>query len=105
MLTDFARVSCNLNFTRSLDPKQIFSYLTPIDLLHLSWTSKGLHNLLTTDDLASVWKKARTENILKGIPDCPDGIKESQYTNLMFGDHCFVRPSQRFYRKLLTFFL
>jgi len=35
---------------------EIFSYLGPEDLLHLSRVSKSLHDLLISDDLTFLWK-------------------------------------------------
>ena len=34
---------------------EIFGLLEPIDLLHLSRVSKGLHNLLTSSDVTFLW--------------------------------------------------
>jgi len=35
---------------------EIFRLLEPVDLLHFSRVSKSLHDLLTSNDLSSLWK-------------------------------------------------
>ena len=43
---------------------EIFSLLEPNDLLHFSRVSKGLHDLLTSNDLLFLWKLIRMLGLL-----------------------------------------
>lgn len=68
---------------------QILSFLSPMDLLNLSRTSKDFRNLLLQRSSASVWKTARLQ--VDDLPDCPQDMSEPQYANLAFYPHCHVR--------------
>ncbi|KAF9237381.1 hypothetical protein BU15DRAFT_76096 [Melanogaster broomeanus] len=64
----------------------IFQFLDPLDLLHLSRTSKGLRAfLLNRDKSLTCWKIA-INNV--GLPPCPDYISEPAYTHLAFVPLC-----------------
>ncbi|KAG2056845.1 hypothetical protein BDR06DRAFT_931848 [Suillus hirtellus] len=64
----------------------ILSFLSPMDLLNLSRTSKDFRNLLLQRSSASVWKIARLQ--VDDLPDCPQDMSEPQYANLAFYPHC-----------------
>ncbi|KAF8959594.1 hypothetical protein BDZ97DRAFT_1837041 [Flammula alnicola] len=65
---------------------EILGLLNPIDLLHLSRTTKALRGVLMTRSAIFVWKLARSN--VEGLPPCPDDLTEPQYANLLFADSC-----------------
>ncbi|KAF9262583.1 hypothetical protein L218DRAFT_867203 [Marasmius fiardii PR-910] len=68
---------------------EIFSHLTPHDLLNLSRTSKDLRKLLLSRSTILVWKSARMN--VEGLPDIPDDMSEPAYAHLCFDVRCHVR--------------
>ncbi|OJA09757.1 hypothetical protein AZE42_01477 [Rhizopogon vesiculosus] len=64
----------------------ILSFLSPMDLLNLSRTTKDFRNLLLHSSSARAWKDARLQ--VEGLPDCPLDMSEPQYANLAFYPHC-----------------
>jgi hypothetical protein len=81
------------------DALQIFGYLIPLDILHLSWTSKGLHDVLARRSAQCVWQRARAN--VRGLPECPDDLTEAAYARLVFDAHCQVYRDQKFRRTKL----
>lgn len=67
---------------------QIFSLLRPLDLLHLTWTTKALRAVLTRRSSAWVWKVSLAT--LAELPPCPEDLTEIQWTHLVFYAHCHV---------------
>ncbi|RDB24018.1 hypothetical protein Hypma_008642 [Hypsizygus marmoreus] len=65
---------------------EIFSHLSPSDLLSLARTSKPLRGALMHRSSTYVWKKARSH--ISGFPDCPNDLSEPQYANLAFDTSC-----------------
>ncbi|KAG6834542.1 hypothetical protein H0H93_009058, partial [Arthromyces matolae] len=66
-----------------------FMYVTPIEILHLSRTSKALRQILMTRNAVSIWKQARAN--LVNFPDRPADLNEAQYAALVFDTLCDVR--------------
>ncbi|KAJ7283261.1 hypothetical protein C8J57DRAFT_1291965 [Mycena rebaudengoi] len=69
---------------------EIFGHLNPLDLLHLSRTTKEIRGTLPF-----VWKESRRN--IQGLPDIPPELSEPQYANLAFDAHChscFSTPVQ-----------
>lgn len=69
----------------------IFMFLQPRDLIHLSRTSKDIHALLMAKSSSMTWKAARGNLEIQGLPECPQDMNEAQYANLIFSRHCHVR--------------
>lgn len=67
---------------------QIFVHLHPLDLLHLSWTTKAFWKVLMSRRAASIWKQARIQ--IKDMPDCPSDMIEPAYARLAFYTRCHV---------------
>ncbi|KAL0566285.1 hypothetical protein V5O48_015733 [Marasmius crinis-equi] len=67
---------------------EIFSNVTPYDLLKLSWTSKKLREILMSKSSTSIWKRSR-ETI--GMPEPIPSISEPAFAFLLFDKHCYVR--------------
>ncbi|KAF8529890.1 hypothetical protein JB92DRAFT_626746 [Gautieria morchelliformis] len=65
---------------------KVFGHLHPLDLLHLSRTSKELRRVLMSRHSTFVWKTARLR--IKGFPTCPDDLSEPQYARLAFETTC-----------------
>jgi hypothetical protein len=76
---------------KDLEIEQIFGQLNPVDLLHLSWATKSLCDILMRCSAISTWKQAFL-NLPESAraPPCPSDLNEAQYTNLLFGRHCSV---------------
>jgi len=66
---------------------QVFSHLSPKDIIHLSRTSRIFRNTLMMKISIFVWKAAR-ERI--GAPECPSNMSEPQWAVLLFGNLCQV---------------
>ena len=69
---------------------QVFSHLTPKDIIHLSRTSQIFRDTLMTRNATVVWKAARKRF---GAPECPMNMSEPQWAVLLFGNNCQVRKS------------
>ncbi|KAF8162829.1 hypothetical protein B0H34DRAFT_794600 [Crassisporium funariophilum] len=65
---------------------ECFGYLEPKDLLHLSWTSKNLREILMSCSSITVWQQARSH--IDWLPDCPQGLSEPQYAKVIFDSSC-----------------
>jgi F-box domain len=66
---------------------EVFSHLTPKDIIHLSRTSRILRDTLMMRNATSVWKAARERC---GAPECPSSMSEPQWAILLFGILCQV---------------
>ncbi|KAJ6504136.1 hypothetical protein C8R47DRAFT_178196 [Mycena vitilis] len=64
---------------------EILTLLTPLDLLHLAWTSKALRAYIMSRSNAFVWKASRA---MVGMPPCPAELTEPQYAYLAFVSTC-----------------
>ena len=68
---------------------QIFSYLEPLDLLHLARTNKTFRLMLMSKRVARLsWVQARANVI--GVPQCPEDFSEPAFADLLFDDYCHV---------------
>ena len=67
---------------------QVFSHLTPKDIIHLSRTSRVFRDTLMMKNATSVWKAARGRF---AAPECPSNMSEPQWAVLLFGNLCQVR--------------
>ncbi|KAJ7470846.1 hypothetical protein FB451DRAFT_972861, partial [Mycena latifolia] len=67
---------------------QIYSSLTPLDLLQLARTSRPMRQDLFDLSSRRLWKTALSR--VNGLPPCPPGISEPAYANLAFSLHCHV---------------
>ncbi|GLB40352.1 putative A Receptor for Ubiquitination Targets [Lyophyllum shimeji] len=65
---------------------EIFSNLHPLDLLHLARTSKRLRAILMSRSSISIWRAALAN--VERLPFCPSDLTETQYVDLLFGEHC-----------------
>ncbi|KDQ62846.1 hypothetical protein JAAARDRAFT_202398 [Jaapia argillacea MUCL 33604] len=65
---------------------EIFSHLLPIDILHLSRTTKALRRVLLHRSSTSIWRAALSN--VEDLPECPEDLSEPQYANLAFSPHC-----------------
>ena len=66
---------------------EVFSHLTPKDIIHLSRTSRIFRDTLMMKNATSVWKAARERC---GAPECPSTMSEPQWAILLFGNLCQV---------------
>ncbi|KAK7037988.1 hypothetical protein R3P38DRAFT_2903806 [Favolaschia claudopus] len=69
---------------------ELFGYLLPLDILNLSRASKALRNILLSKSSLFVWKQAFLNVSSPTPPPCPVDLNLAQYTNLLWGKHCFV---------------
>lgn len=71
-------------------PYQILGHLRPLDLLHLSRTTKEFRSLLMDKKTTShIWRAARIK-FAPELPDCPPSMSEPKYANLVWDQHCHV---------------
>jgi len=73
---------------------QVFSHLTPKDIINLSRTSRVFRDTLMMRNATSVWKAARERF---GAPECPSNMNEPQWAVLLFGNLCQVRERSNFF--------
>ncbi|KAH6919143.1 hypothetical protein BKA70DRAFT_1394532, partial [Coprinopsis sp. MPI-PUGE-AT-0042] len=66
---------------------EVFGKLDPLDLLHLSRTTKALRDILMSRSSIAIWKECLRNS---GLPPCPDDMNEPQWADLAFGKHCQV---------------
>ncbi|KIM35772.1 hypothetical protein M413DRAFT_449599 [Hebeloma cylindrosporum] len=64
---------------------EVFSHLSPKDIISLSRTSRIFRDTLTTGNGISIWKAARKR---LGWPECPPNMSEHQWAALLFGNTC-----------------
>ncbi|KAH9483653.1 hypothetical protein JR316_0003123 [Psilocybe cubensis] len=67
---------------------EIFSYLSPLDLLNIALSNKANKAFLYSLNCKSIWKAARRN--FPGLPECPEDMTEFQYAFLAFGKECFI---------------
>ncbi|TEB31414.1 hypothetical protein FA13DRAFT_1709803 [Coprinellus micaceus] len=65
---------------------EVTAYLTPVDLLHLSRTTRELRGFLMSASSAVFWKQARQND--EHLPPCPPDLSEPAYAHLLFSDLC-----------------
>ncbi|KAG6839428.1 hypothetical protein C0991_002625, partial [Blastosporella zonata] len=53
---------------------EIFMYLNPVEVLHLSRMCKSLRRILMVKSAEFIWRQARLN--LEGFPDCPEDLNE-----------------------------
>ncbi|KIY62265.1 hypothetical protein CYLTODRAFT_323680, partial [Cylindrobasidium torrendii FP15055 ss-10] len=69
---------------------EICSYLHPLDLLHLSRTSKHLRSHLMNASARYAWRTAFEFVFLDGIREVREDLEEPRLANLLFEQHCDV---------------
>ncbi|RPD67471.1 hypothetical protein L226DRAFT_136938 [Lentinus tigrinus ALCF2SS1-7] len=73
-------------------PSEIFymiiGWLRPLDLIHLSRTSKFFRSILLSRKNECLWKEARMN--VPGLPDCPPTLSEPRYAAFLFDQYCFA---------------
>ncbi|KAL5482915.1 hypothetical protein ACEPAI_9510 [Sanghuangporus weigelae] len=79
---------------------EIANYLTPVDLLQLSRTSRSLREFILSKSSRAIWVACLSAT---GIPACPPDMSEPQYANLYFEKECHACGYPRVDR--LTFHL
>ncbi|EIW76068.1 hypothetical protein CONPUDRAFT_131601 [Coniophora puteana RWD-64-598 SS2] len=62
---------------------EIFSELTPLDLLHICWTSRELRRVMMSKQSVTVWMSAR--KVRNDVPACRSDVSEPQWAYLLFG--------------------
>ena len=69
---------CAARRRRTCSPcsKQIASYLAPLDILHLSRSSRHIRIIFMSKNSAFVWRVAR-KNLRKPLPDVPEVIERT----------------------------
>ncbi|KXN91508.1 hypothetical protein AN958_00770 [Leucoagaricus sp. SymC.cos] len=74
---------------------EIFLQLEPVDLLHVSWSSKSLHSIVMGRNARYIWEEAyeRVYQYPTPPPRCPDDLNLAQYTKFLFEKDCMVRRS------------
>ncbi|KAF9032496.1 hypothetical protein BDZ89DRAFT_1131351 [Hymenopellis radicata] len=65
---------------------EIFSYLHPLDLLHLSWVNTALRDLVMSKSYKGMWKAAR-KNVYE-MPEPFPGMSEPEWAALAFVKKC-----------------
>ncbi len=73
---------------------QIIGWLHPLDVIHLSRSSRFFRTMLMSKNNALLWKAAR-QNV-PGLPDCPQVLAEPRYAAFLFDQYCFVGSSTVF---------
>lgn len=64
----------------------------PTGLVELSQTCATFRNVLKEGNLSKLIWKASRENVKpEGLPDCPEGMPEYDYEEMVFGTTCQVR--------------
>ncbi|RPD67497.1 hypothetical protein L226DRAFT_566197 [Lentinus tigrinus ALCF2SS1-7] len=78
-------------------PAEIFymivGWLLPVDLIHLSRTSKFFRSMLMSRKNECLWKEARRN--VPGLPDCPPILSEPRYAAFLFDQYCFACGIER----------
>ncbi|KAJ3545716.1 hypothetical protein NMY22_g2323 [Coprinellus aureogranulatus] len=68
---------------------EVFSFLEPADLLHLSMTTKSMRGLVMDKTLALPLWKAAFERVEPKPPACPEEVSLPQWANFLYGRTCF----------------
>ncbi|BGP20172.1 hypothetical protein JCM10213_000743 [Rhodosporidiobolus nylandii] len=71
---------------------EICTYLDPLDLLHLSRSSRQFRSVFLRPSSASLWRKAR-RNV--ALPDLEFSMAEPAYASLMLEKYCMACRSQK----------
>ncbi|KAI0645563.1 hypothetical protein C8Q79DRAFT_910321 [Trametes meyenii] len=66
---------------------EIFSVMHPCGLLPLVRASKAFRAFLTGPNSERIWKASRAR-VSKDVPERPPHLTETQYTALLFAEHC-----------------
>ncbi|KIM49546.1 hypothetical protein M413DRAFT_21747 [Hebeloma cylindrosporum] len=70
--------------------QEVFGHLEPLDLLHLSRTSKQLREfILNRSSRVPIWQRSFA-NFVPAIPQCPHDLTEPAYAELAFGVSCHI---------------
>ncbi|TFK26760.1 hypothetical protein FA15DRAFT_754756 [Coprinopsis marcescibilis] len=67
---------------------EIFGHLHPYDLLKLARTTKDFRRILMQRSSISTWRASFSE--LDSLPECPPGMSEPSWANLVFSPHCHI---------------
>jgi hypothetical protein len=70
--------------------QQILGHLLPIDILHLTRTSKEFRSVLLSKAAICIWRSALAN--VPDLPACPPEMSLPAWANLVFDTHCHVRP-------------
>ncbi|KAJ6575478.1 hypothetical protein B0H19DRAFT_987683 [Mycena capillaripes] len=65
---------------------EIFGHLTPLDLLYLARTTRGLRSTLLHRSAMSIWKTSLRQIV--GLPERPQDMSEPAWANLVYSSHC-----------------
>ncbi|RDX47722.1 hypothetical protein OH76DRAFT_709802 [Lentinus brumalis] len=71
----------------------IIGWLHPLDVIHLSRSSRFFRTMLMSKNNALLWKAAR-QNV-PGLPDCPQVLAEPRYAAFLFDQYCFACGVER----------
>ena len=77
---------------------QILGHLDPYDVLKLARTTKDFRSLLLDRSSSSIWKAAFSN--IPDLPDCPPGMSEPAWADLVFSPRCSVNGILLFPRKV-----
>ncbi|TEB32583.1 hypothetical protein FA13DRAFT_1731785 [Coprinellus micaceus] len=67
---------------------EIFGHLSPVDILHLSRTTKAFRQALLHKNATGLWKRVWENPEVEGIPERPEDLSIPAWTNLLFDAHC-----------------
>ncbi|KAL0563387.1 hypothetical protein V5O48_018681 [Marasmius crinis-equi] len=78
---------------------EIFTYLEPKDILHLSRTTKPLRNILLSKDSRPIWRVAfhnfnHPTRQQVPVPPLPFDLNEPQYAKLLFDRSCALKAKR-----------
>lgn len=73
---------------------EIFGCLEPLDLLHLSWSSKHLRSIVMGTSARFLWVNAFA-TLPDAPPLCPPDLNLAQYTRILFDKRCMECNSQQ----------
>ncbi|EAU80551.1 hypothetical protein CC1G_09948 [Coprinopsis cinerea okayama7 len=65
---------------------EVFSHLSPHDLLHLSRTTKSIRRTILSKNAISLWKDVFAQQ--DDLPPCPDDMSLPAWASLVFEAHC-----------------
>ncbi|KAJ7897237.1 hypothetical protein B0H14DRAFT_2332732 [Mycena olivaceomarginata] len=65
---------------------EIFGHLPPLDILHLSRTTKRLRSILMHKSAISIWKSSLRQ--ISDLPACPEDMSLPAWANLVYSPHC-----------------
>lgn len=69
--------------------------MNPTDLVQLSLTCVTFEKILMAKRSKCLWKAARANVEPEGLPDCPEGMSEVEYEELVFGSQCQVSDAAK----------